>query len=64
MQTIVASTRDAAACLELEGIGTLEAGNFADFVVYTANPAEDIGNSRTIESVWIAGNEVPGVAGN
>jgi imidazolonepropionase-like amidohydrolase len=64
MQTIVASTRDAAACLDVEGVGTLEAGNFADFVVYTANPAEDIGNSRTIESVWIAGNEVPGAAGN
>ncbi|MYD87642.1 MAG: amidohydrolase family protein [Acidobacteria bacterium] len=62
MQAIVASTRDAAACLDLERVGTLEAGNFADFVVYTANPAEDIRNSRTIESVWIAGNKVPGVA--
>ena len=61
MQTIVASTRDAADCLGLEGVGTLEAGNFADFVVYTANPAEDIGNSRTIESVWVAGNQVPEV---
>lgn len=61
MQAIVASTRDAAACLDLEGVGTLQAGNFADFVVYAANPAEDIGNSRTIESVWIAGNRVPGV---
>ena len=38
METIVASTRDAAACLGLEGLGTLEAGNFADFVVYTDNP--------------------------
>lgn len=61
MQAIVASTRDAAACLELEGVGTLEAGNFADFVVYAENPAEDIGASRTIESVWVAGNRVPGV---
>ncbi len=61
MQAIVASTRDAAACLDLEGVGTLQAGNFADFVVYAENPAEDIGNSRTIESVWIAGNRVPGV---
>ena len=59
METIVASTRDAAACLGLEGLGTLEAGNFADFVVYTDNPAEDIGYSRTLESVWIAGNRVP-----
>ena len=64
MQTIVASTRDAADCLGLEGVGTLEAGNFADFVVYTANPAEDIGNTRTMESVWIAGNSVPGVTGD
>ncbi len=64
MQTIIASTRDAAACLGLEGVGTLEAGNFADFVVYTENPAEDIANSRTIESVWIAGNRVPDAAGN
>ena len=61
MQTIVASTRDAADCLGLEGVGTLEVGNFADFVVYTANPAEDIGNTRTMESVWIAGNAVPGM---
>ena len=64
MQTIVSSTRDAAECLGLEGVGTLEAGNFADFVVYAANPAEDIGNTRTMESVWIAGNAVPGVAGD
>lgn len=61
MQAIVASTRDAAACLDLEGVGTLVAGNFADFVVYAENPAEDIANSHTIESVWVAGNPVPGV---
>ena len=64
MQTIVAATGDAAACLDLEGVGTLEAGNFADFIVYGANPLDDIGNSHSIESVWIAGNEVPGVSGN
>ena len=64
MQTIVAATGDAAACLDLEGVGTLEAGNFADFVVYGANPLDDIGNSHSIESVWIAGNEVPGGTGN
>ena len=64
MQTIVAATGDAAACLDLEGVGTLAAGNFADFIVYGANPLDDIGNSHSIESVWIAGNEVPGVNGN
>ena len=60
MQAIVSATGDAAACMDLDGLGTLEAGNWADFVVFGANPADDIGNSRSIESVWIAGNLVPG----
>ena len=64
MQAIVASTGDAAACLGLEEIGTLAAGNWADFVVYSGNPADDISNSRTIQSVWIAGSAVPGVIPN
>ena len=64
MQALVASTGDAAACLGLEGVGTLAAGNWADFVVYTGNPADDISNSRTRQSVYVAGNEVPGVIPN
>ena len=64
MQAIVASTGDAAACLGLEGVGTLAAGNWADFVVYSGNPADDISNSRTRQSVYVAGNEVPGVIPN
>ena len=64
MQALVASTGDAAACLELEDVGTLAAGNWADFVVYSGNPADDISNSRTRQSVYIAGNEVPGVIPN
>ena len=64
MQTIVAATGDAAACLGLEDIGTLAAGNWADFVVFSGNPADDISNSRTRQSVYIAGNEVPGVIPN
>tara|TARA_Y100001001_G_C7741929_1_gene214703 strand:- start:37 stop:525 length:489 start_codon:yes stop_codon:yes gene_type:complete len=58
MQAIIAATGDAAACLDLEDVGTLDVGKWADFVVYTENPAEDISNSRSIESVWISGNEV------
>ena len=64
MQALVAATGDAAACLGLEDIGTLAAGNWADFVVYTGNPADDISNSRTRQSVYVAGNEVPGVIPN
>ena len=61
MQAIVAATADAAACLGIDGVGALAAGAWADFVVYGANPLDDVANSRTIESVRIAGNEVPGV---
>ncbi len=61
MQAIVASTGDAAACMDLDDLGTLSAGKWADFVVYTGNPANNIADSHTIESVWIAGNTVPGV---
>ncbi len=60
MEIIVSATGNAAACLELEDVGTLEQGKWADFVVLTENPLDDINNSRTIESVWIAGNRVPG----
>ena len=62
MQTIVAATGDAARCLQIDGeVGTLAAGRWADFVVLGANPLDDIRNTRSVESVWIAGNEVPGV---
>jgi imidazolonepropionase-like amidohydrolase len=59
MEIIVSATGDAARCLELDDVGTLERDKWADFVVLTENPLDDIENSRTIESVWIAGNEVP-----
>ena len=64
METIVASTSAAADCLGIEGVGRLAAGHHADFVVYTADPSVDITNSKTIESVWVAGNEVPGSTSN
>lgn len=60
MQILVAATGDAARCIGLEEVGTLEAGKLADFVVTSANPLDDITNTRTIESVWISGNRVPG----
>lgn len=61
MQILVASTADAARCMGLEEeLGTLEPGKRADFVVLRSNPLDDIANTRTIESVWINGNQVPG----
>jgi imidazolonepropionase-like amidohydrolase len=56
---LLAATRDAAACMRLPELGTLTAGSWADFVVLTADPLADIRNTRSIESVWIGGVEVP-----
>jgi imidazolonepropionase-like amidohydrolase len=56
---IRAATGEAAACMGLEDIGTLEVGNWADFLVLGADPLTDIKNTRSIEQVYIAGNEVP-----
>ncbi len=53
------ATGDAARCLGHPGIGTIAAGNWADFVVLERDPLIDIRNTETIASVWIAGNEVP-----
>lgn len=63
MEILVASTGDAARCAGLEGVGTIEAGNWADLILLNADPLEGVENLRAIESVWIAGNEVPSVAG-
>jgi imidazolonepropionase-like amidohydrolase len=54
------ATAGAAATLKLPDVGTLEAGKWADFVVLAANPLEDIRRVHDIQSVWIAGNRVPG----
>jgi imidazolonepropionase-like amidohydrolase len=61
MQAIVAATGDAAACIGIgDRVGTLQPGLAADLIVLGKNPLEDIRNTRTIESVWIAANRIPG----
>ena len=62
MQAIVASTSDAARCMEVDtDLGSLETGKLADFLVLGANPLDDIANTKSLESVYIGGNAVPGV---
>ena len=39
-------------------LGTLEKGKQADFLVLSANPLDDIRNTRKINSVWIGGVRV------
>lgn len=58
-QIIRSATGDAAACMNLPDVGTLEAGHWADMLVLSADPLQDIRNTRSIEQVWIAGNQVP-----
>jgi len=57
-EILMSATSVAASCLDLDDVGTLEAGKWADFVVMTENPVADIGATRTIESVYVAGNAV------
>ncbi len=60
MQAIVAATGDAGRCMKhTGGLGTIAAGAPADLVVYAEDPSQDIRNTRTIESVWIAGRRMP-----
>lgn len=60
MQALVSATSTPAKLLHIsKEAGTLEKGKWADFVVLSANPLDDIRNTRKIDSVWIAGVRVP-----
>jgi imidazolonepropionase-like amidohydrolase len=58
MQIIVSATKGAADCMGLRDLGVIAPGYKADFVVLMADPTADIKNTRTIESVWIGGEEM------
>ena len=57
-QALLSATRDAADCLELDDVGTLEPGKWADFLVLDEDPLSNIEATKTLRSVYIAGNEV------
>ncbi|HSM60139.1 MAG TPA: amidohydrolase family protein, partial [Longimicrobiales bacterium] len=52
------ATGDAAACLGLDELGTLEEGRRADFLVLSADPLEDVRNTRSLEAAYVSGVEV------
>jgi len=57
-EVIVAATRDAAAVLRLDQLGTVASGKSADFIVLDANPLDNITNTRKIASVYLRGAQV------
>jgi imidazolonepropionase-like amidohydrolase len=60
MQVIVAATGAAADCHGKSGqFGTIQPGASADLLVLSANPLDDIRNTRQIRSIWIAGQRLP-----
>jgi imidazolonepropionase-like amidohydrolase len=58
MQIIVSATKNPAQYLGLKDLGTLSRGHWADFIVLDADPLADIKNVRSINSVFIGGEEV------
>jgi imidazolonepropionase-like amidohydrolase len=60
-QILRAATGDAARAMKVDGIGAIMKGAWADFVVLERDPLKDIRNTRSIASVWIAGNQVKGI---
>lgn len=55
---LLSATSVAATCLNLDDVGTLEPGKWADFVVIEQNPLVDITALHSISSVYVAGNPV------
>ena len=55
---IISATGISADLLNLEDVGTIEAGKLADFIVLNDNPLEDIKNIRQIDSVYLRGTKL------
>jgi imidazolonepropionase-like amidohydrolase len=57
-EILLSATSVAANCVHMDEVGTLEAGKWADFVVLTENPTQDVKALRSIRDVYIAGNVI------
>jgi len=58
MQVLVAATRSGAEFLNAKDLGTLQTGKWADLIVLSRNPLDDIKNTKSITDVYIAGNKI------
>ena len=57
-EVLVAATNNAAELAGFTDVGTIAVGKRADFVVLSANPLDEITNTRQIASVYIRGDAV------
>lgn len=57
-EVIVAATRNGAGFLRLNGVGTIAAGQSADFLVLEADPLIKIENTRRIAAIFLRGVEL------
>jgi imidazolonepropionase-like amidohydrolase len=57
-QALLSATSVAADCLRLDDVGTLEPGNWADFLVLGADPLRDVQATRQLERVYIGGHQI------
>ena len=57
-EILLSATSVAAGCLGRDDVGTLEPGKWADFIVLSEDPLEDVLATRTVERVFIAGREI------
>ena len=57
-EAIAAATRESAAILKLDALGSVAPGKSADFIVLNANPLDDINNTRRIADVYLRGARV------
>jgi imidazolonepropionase-like amidohydrolase len=57
-QVLTAATRSAAEFLGAKDLGTLAPSKWADLIVLERNPLDDIRNTKSIRTVYVAGNQV------
>lgn len=57
MEAIIASTKTAAECLELDNVGQIAPGFLADFVLLKENPLENIGSLKDNDNILVVAKE-------
>ena len=57
-QILRSATGDASDCLKLESVGVLEKGRWADFNVFGQDLMAGVASSKSLDSVWIAGERL------